>query len=406
MKKEIAQKLLETTSGFDHENIIALGDLEESPFFSTSEDVIKTWPLEKQIAFETEKQKWFSASRRHGLDGSIRPFAIGGSDAGTIYGVNPFCPPSVLYEHKKYPDIYDKAVSEEQKVIFDTGHRAEPYIRQSFELRTGLKVIDWTVQMGNRKYPFAAANVDGLLAEDGLLGIYEGKCPQYYTSQRVWMEINKRGNSPDCLELVPLSYRMQVWFYLAVTGLSFAYICGGGWGFRPDDTGYVRIERLPEAEEAAFMEGIATFVKNTARGKRPSDVDFADKKRLLEEYSSLYALKRLEDAPLRLPASAKHLIQTIKDGERRKKEIAGMVKELEKEQGLKEIESSMTSAKAALAEMMYTSKHAVCEDAEGNLVSVSYDYGRRSFDKDLCKKEYPEVYDKVYKSKMRTLKIG
>lgn len=406
MKKEVAQKLIETTPGFDNESIIALGDLVESPYFATSEEEIEKWPIAKQIAFEAEKQKWFSQTRRHGLDGSIKPFAIGGSDAGTIYGCNKFCPPSVLYEHKRYPELYDAPPTGEQKVIFDTGHRAEPYIRQSFEFSTGIKVTDWTVQMGNKKYPFAAANVDGLLVEDGVLGIYEGKCPQFYPSQKPWMEIKNRGNTPDCLELVPLPYRMQVWFYMAVTGLSFAYICGGGWGFRPDDIGYCRIERLPQAEEAAFMEGIARFVKNTARGKRPSDVDFDDKKKLLEEYSKIAATKKLVDKPVMLPESAKHLITTIKDGEARKKEISKMVKELEKEQGLKEIEDSIVSAKAALAEIMYTAKSAVGADMDGNPVAVTYDFGRKTFDKELCEKEFPEVFEQVYRAKMRSIKVG
>lgn len=403
MRKEIAQKLIDETADFD-ENCIALGDLTETPWFGTPEEEISKWPIREQIEFEAKKQEFFSTMRQHGIDGSIFPFAVGGSDAGTILGYNDFMSPSVLYEHKKYPAVYASSGPEDETLA--AGHRAEGFIMGLFSLATGLKVIDWTVQMVNEKWPHCVANVDGLVEENGLLGIYEGKCPQIYSTQKDWMQIKKLGNKPECISLVPMKYRCQVWFYLAVTGLSFAYICAGGWGFRKDDIAYVRIDRLPEEEENALMQACELFVRNTARGNRPSDVDYADKNRLLKLYNDMYLKKKLSDEPVKLLPAATPLIETIRACEEKKEEINKQIKELEKELGLKEVEAKITAAKAALAEMMYTSKYGVATDAEGNPVRVTYELSYSGFKKELCQEKYPEIFKEVYGPSRRVLKIG
>jgi len=257
--------------------------------------------------------------------------------------------------------------------------------------------------MGNRNIPFGLVDVDGLLAEDGVLGIYEGKCPQVFATQKPWLQIKRRGNGPDCAELIPMDYFLQVQWAMLITGLPFAYICAGGWGMRQDDIAYVRIEKLPPDGQEALLEGVRLFVRNTARGIRPSDVDYQDKKRLLEEYSKMYLCKELSEKPVTLPSCASALIETIRSAEEKKKEIKRAVKALEEELDLKEIERSAAAAKAALAEMMYTSKHAVATDASGKQVLVSYEFGRGSFDKDLCEKKYPEVFREVYRPKTRSI---
>ena len=403
MKKETAQRLIDTTPGFDAD-CIALGDLTESPYFSTPEEVVRSWPMEEQKAFEAEKQAFFTGTLLHGADGSIKPYAIGSSKVGAIFGYNRFCPPSVLYEHLRYPEVYAAQRTENKTTA--TGHRAEPYIMDSFRLETGIDVYNWTVQMGNRNIPFGLVDVDGLLAEDGVLGIYEGKCPQVFATQKPWLQIKRRGNGPDCAELIPMDYFLQVQWAMLITGLPFAYICAGGWGMRQDDIAYVRIEKLPPDGQEALLEGVRLFVRNTARGIRPSDVDYQDKKRLLEEYSKMYLCKELSEKPVTLPSCASALIETIRSAEEKKKEIKRAVKALEEELDLKEIERSAAAAKAALAEMMYTSKHAVATDASGKQVLVSYEFGRGSFDKDLCEKKYPEVFREVYRPKTRSIKLG
>ena len=403
MKKETAQKIIDTTPGFD-EHCIALGDLQESPYFSTPEEVIKSWPVSEQKNFEAEKQAFFSATLLHGADGSIKPYAIGGSKVGSIFGYNRFCPASVLYEHLRYPEIY--ASQRAENTTTATGHRAEPYIMDSFRLETGMEVYNWTVQMGNENIPFGLVDVDGLLVEEGALGVYEGKCPQVFATQKPWLEIKRRGNSPDCAELVPMDYFLQMQWAFLITGLQFGYICAGGWGMRQDDIAYVRIERMPPAGMEAMLEGVESFVRNTEKGIRPSDANYDNKKRLLEEYSKMYIGRELSETPVTLPSCASELIEDIREGEARKKEISAKVKELEKSLGLKDAEEKVNAAKAALAEMMYTAKYGVATDAAGNPVRVSYEFGRSSFDKDLCEAKYPEVFREVYRPKTRAIKVG
>lgn len=403
MKKETAQKIIETTPGFDAD-CIALGDLQESPYFSTPEETIKSWPVSEQKKFEEEKQAFFTSTLLHGADGSVKPYAIGGSKVGSIFGYNRFCPASVLYEHLRYPQVY--ASERKDSKTLAAGHRAEPYIMDSFRLETGMEVYNWTVQMGNRNIPFGLIDVDGLAVEDGVLGVYEGKCPQVYATQKPWLEIKKRGNTPDCADLVPMDYFLQVQWAMLITGLPFAYICAGGWGMRQDDIAYVRIEKLPSEGQEALLEGVEQFVRNTERGIRPSDDAYPDKKRLLEEYSKMYTCMELSEKPVALPSSATDLIEQIRQAEAQKKQIGAKVKELEASLGLKETEEKAAAAKAALAEMMYTAKYGVAMDAAGKPVRVSYEFGRNSFDKDLCQEKYPEVFREVYRPKTRAIKLG
>lgn len=391
-----------------HDRLRVLGDFEESPYFAVTDAELEKMSPASREEFTRRKNEYFTLGRHKGLDGSIEDFAVGGSDVGTIFGVG-MNPPSELYEKKRYFSLYAGApVSPALQELFDTGHLAEPYIRHSFERLTGKKVIPWEVQVVNEKWPHCVANIDGLILEEGNIAIYEGKCPQSFVSQRPWKEIKKMGNCPSAISHVPMGYRLQVWFYLAVYELPYAYICGGGWGFSKEDIGYVRIDRLPAEKENRMMSACEEFVRNTVKGIRPSNVDFADKKKILESFSDIFTERDLLKKKEVLSEKAGRLAHTVISTQKMLSDAQEKLEEEKTRLGIPDMENRITAAKASLAEMIYDRKLAECE-FDGERFEISYEYGKRcGFDRKLCEEKYPEVFREVYHEKKtsRTLKIS
>lgn len=350
--------------------------------------------------FETEKEfnDFFTKAHRNGIDGSIKPFAIGGSQAGAIEGVG-YYPPQRTALEILYPDRFP--ISESLEEIFEQGHRAEPYIRESFKRETGLTVIEWNVQVVNPKYPHCLADIDGLIIEDGKIGVYEGKSPVNWTKQNEWKKIKKAGNKPENWYLVPMNYLMQVWYYMAVYEIDFAYICAGGWGFKSSDIAYCRIDRLPPDSELALMNDCEAFVDNTAKGIMPSGDKVEDKKELLTYISEWYRGKPLKfDPDYELPEIAASLSEEIiklqDEIEIAKKDFRDKITEKEEQ---------LNGKLATLAEMMGENQRASAKLNDKTYTIVYAADSRYSFDKDLCKEKYPDVYDEVYKKKEGVRKI-
>ncbi len=135
----------------------------------------------------------------------LRKTGIGGSDAGSICGVNPFGSPMKVY--------YDKTSSNVEELDNEAvrqGHDLEDYVAQRFMEATGLKVRRSNFMYRSTEYPFMIADVDRLvIGEDAGL---ECKTASAYNTDK-W----KDGN-------IPLHYIMQCYHYMAVTGKRTWYI--------------------------------------------------------------------------------------------------------------------------------------------------------------------------------------
>ena len=135
----------------------------------------------------------------------LRKTGIGGSDAGSICGVNPFGSPMKVY--------YDKTSSNVEELDNEAvrqGHDLEDYVAQRFMEATGLKVRRSNFMYRSTEYPFMIADVDRLVVgEDAGL---ECKTASAYNTDK-W----KDGN-------IPLHYIMQCYHYMAVTGKRTWYI--------------------------------------------------------------------------------------------------------------------------------------------------------------------------------------
>ena len=135
----------------------------------------------------------------------LRKTGIGGSDAGSICGVNPFGSPMKVY--------YDKTSSNIEELDNEAvrqGHDLEDYVAQRFMEATGLKVRRSNFMYRSTEYPFMIADVDRLVIDEDA-GL-ECKTASAYNTDK-W----KDGN-------IPLHYIMQCYHYMAVTGKRTWYI--------------------------------------------------------------------------------------------------------------------------------------------------------------------------------------
>ena len=148
---------------------------------------------------------------------TLRKTGIGGSDAGSICGVNPFGSPMKVF--------YDKTSSKVEELDNEAvrqGHDLEDYVAQRFMEASGLKVRRSNFMYRSVEHPFMIADVDRLvIGEDAGL---ECKTASAYNADK-W----KDGE-------IPLHYIMQCYHYMAVTGKRTWYIAavilGRGFTYR------------------------------------------------------------------------------------------------------------------------------------------------------------------------------
>lgn len=136
---------------------------------------------------------------------ALRKTGIGGSDAGTVCGLNPYSSPVKLFHDKTGGEI-----EELDNEAVRQGYDLEEYVAQRFMEATGLKVRRSNYMYRSLEYPFMIADVDRLVVgEDAGL---ECKTASAYSADK-W----KDGG-------IPLHYVMQCCHYMAVTGKRVWYI--------------------------------------------------------------------------------------------------------------------------------------------------------------------------------------
>lgn len=275
-------------------------ELEE--FIKTAETRIREMDkeqLKKIIPADTEIIEYSDTEEWHDIRGN----GIGGSDSGAIVGVNPY---------KSAIDVYiDKTQGSEFKGNKYThwGHNLESVIFKEFQrLHDDFYCYEVPFTM---KKGCLVANVDGMVydLEKGW-GVVEIKTANAFAG--------KEWNG----DTIPDSYFAQVQHYLAVTGLSYAYIACliGGNTYKE-----FFIERSPEDIELIENKCSEFWNENILKRIPPMpDGSESYKKYLLSEADSS------SDEVLEL--------DTIEDKGEQYKAIKTKIAELEKEQKLIEQE--------------------------------------------------------------------
>lgn len=137
---------------------------------------------------------------------ALRKNYIGGSDAGSVIGLNPYKSAYSLWAEKtgRLPEW-------EGNLTTRVGGYLEELVAQLFTEETGKKVRKKNRMMVNDKYPWASANVDRLIVgEKALLEIKTTNSP---------VNIKKFKNDE-----FPEAWYCQMTHYLAVSGLKKAYL--------------------------------------------------------------------------------------------------------------------------------------------------------------------------------------
>ena len=136
---------------------------------------------------------------------ALRKQYIGGSDAASVVGMNPFSSPFSLWAEKvgKTPEF-------EGNLATEVGTFLEEFVAKKFERETGKTVRRCNLSLVNDEYPWAIANVDRLIVgEDAGLEIK--------TTSELNMKRFKNGEYPG-------NYYCQCVHYLAVTGKKRWYL--------------------------------------------------------------------------------------------------------------------------------------------------------------------------------------
>lgn len=146
---------------------------------------------------DMEKQEWLEQRKR----------GIGGSEAATVMGLNPYETPYSLWETKtgrKEP----KDLSENEAVIF--GNLLEDVVADEFTRRTGRKVRRDNKIRIHPEHPHLLANIDRLIVSEGEdgPGILEIKTTNSFVYK-------------DWEMGVPEQYYCQIQHYFSVTGYKY-----------------------------------------------------------------------------------------------------------------------------------------------------------------------------------------
>lgn len=303
----------------------------------------------KEIEYNS-KEEWLALRKKLG---------IGGSEAGSVIGLNPYKGAYTLWAEKtgKIPEF-------EGNLITEVGSYLEEFVAQLFTMETDKKVRRKNRILVNDQYPFAFADVDRLVV-----------------GEKALLEIKTTNSFPVMKKIknkeYPEQWYCQMTHYLAVSGLEKAYLAVL---INCRDFQIFELER-DEAEIAALMgEEEAFWQKVQTNTPPPADGLESTSKTI----TALYPESNTENVNL-------YSYQTELA---RYMELSAQIKELEQAK-----EEAANKVKAFLGE---------AGKGESDRYRVSWTSAeRRSFDSKRFAKENPDIdMDSYYKvSTYRTFKV-
>lgn len=177
--------------------------------------------LEANITHNTKKMSKYEWLKERGK-------GIGGSDASSVVGLNPYKSSVSVYleklsyiknninntDDKTINSILNKNTQHIEDTIYtnykmELGNKLKDFVAREFALKTNKKVRNINGILKNDKYPFAIANIDRAIV--GEKAFLECKVSGSYFKGE-W----KNG--------VPINYKVQCYHYMAVTGATHCYV--------------------------------------------------------------------------------------------------------------------------------------------------------------------------------------
>lgn len=166
---------------------------------------------------------------------------IGGSDAATLFGANPWASKFSLFQDKVGALPIE---TREESANMRWGNILEPVVRDQYAIETSRTVTDGATGAVHPELEIARANTDGTIAEiEGFSGpgVYEGKISFAFSKRAEWAEG------------VPLYYQIQVQHYMAVLDYKWASVAAFLPG-KSDPLVFFDIERNDRFVEALLEE--------------------------------------------------------------------------------------------------------------------------------------------------------
>lgn len=293
-----------------------------------------------------------------------RSLGIGGSDIGTICGVNKYSTARLLYFKKtgQYEDSSSFEFSEVSKERMAWGHKLEPIVADEYMARTGKRIVICPATLRHKKQPWRLANVDRIIVDENEkpIGVLEVK-----TTDARMIKDWENGD-------IPVSYIYQLQWYLDIVDLDygcFATLVGGNQ--------FVMIEVMRNKELLAEMVEMGDKFWNyhvKLLIEPPISGEEADGDFLKEQYGDVVkdseiVLAEDEDAEL-----AEFIVES-----------KAQIKSLEKQ--VKEAAHKLQN-KMQNNEIAYTT----------NDLTIKWSpQSQNRVDTDRLKIEFPEVYDKCRK---------
>lgn len=288
----------------------------------------------------------------------VRKIGIGGSEAATVAGLNPWASPLNVYIDKLSDDIED--IDNERMRI---GRDLEDYVAQRFQDETGLKVRRMNQMLQHEEHDFMLANLDRVIV-----------------GEKAFLECKTTGSygKKEWEDGIPMHYQIQCMHYLAVTGFDHCYIACliGNEKFI-----WHRIDRDEETINM-LIDIERDFWNNNILKQVPPDADGSD------QYDNILKQKYPDSNGNKIEIELSYA-EKIK----RRLELKELIDSMEKE--VNQIDQEIKNE-------IQENETAVCGDY---LISWKAQT-RNSIDTTRLKKELPDIADKYMKSSVsRVFKI-
>ncbi len=287
---------------------------------------------------------------------ALRSKGLGGSDIGSVLGLNHWKSPFQLWAEKT-GQVEPDDISDHIPII--VGNELEETVARLFERESGLKVQRDNKTHYHKDYPFLLANIDRKII--GQKALLECKTTSVFNKDE-WTE-----------DEVPVSYLLQVQHYLNVLDYDVAYIAVliGNTNFV-----YKKIKRDDELIEIYQAKAVNFWEEHVVKGI-PPEIDGSDASTafISKMYSDDY-----EESATELDVRTVRLIDELMEMKEDKKLIDKSIKEKENR-----IKDYLGSRKATY----------------GNSPTwrVTYDLRNRvGVDSKKLKNDFPDIYDQVVKT--------
>ncbi|OQS36805.1 hypothetical protein B0T40_10490 [Chromobacterium haemolyticum] len=247
---------------------------------------------------------------------ALRNTGIGGSDAGTVLGVNPYKTPLQLYLEKRN-ELEPDDIGAKDAVHF--GNVLEDVVAQEYSRRTGRRVERCNTMLRHPKHDFMLGNLDRLVWEGDKRPQHRGEIRTRHLLEcktALGRFIDKSAWGPDGSDEVPITYMAQCQHYLAVTDaeqIDLAVLLSG-----PE----FRIYPIRRDDDliAAMIEQEAEFWEQVKSGRAPAmDYDHASTPDLL---AKLYP--GTDGSEIVLPDGALHWQQVMAEAKEQAKHYEGV----------------------------------------------------------------------------------